>query len=242
VDDDPRVVDLLRGYLTMGGFAVEVATDADEGFRKVLDIQPAAITVDLVLPGADGWSLLERVRANQATADIPIIIVSVLDEQEKALALGVGYVAKPINRSALLAALDQHVHRPGPRAERPKVLAIDDDPMAMELIAAILEPQGYTVLRVNGGEEGLTLARQERPALVILDLTMPLLDGFTVAERLRSDPSTSAIPVLVFTARPIDEDESERLAGCISHLARKEEFRTTEFVELVRRLCPPVAA
>jgi CheY-like chemotaxis protein len=119
-----------------------------------------------------------------------------------------------------------------------KVLAIDDDPLALELIEAVLGPEGYVVLKATGGREGVAIAQREHPALVILDLLMPELDGFWVVERLRADPATVAIPIVILTSRSMDPAERDRLNGKISHLARKGAFNRTEFVDMVRRLCP----
>jgi len=151
-------------------------------------------------------------------------------------------LVKPVNRDELLATLRRFTaDGRGPSAPC-KVLAIDDEPLALELIEAILVPQGFTVLRATGGEEGMMKAQSERPALIILDLLMPEMDGFTVAERLRGNPATAKIPIVVLTSKSISREEKERLNSHISHLARKAEFSRVEFVELVRRLCQPEVA
>ena len=144
---------------------------------------------------------------------------------------------KPVNRDALLAPLRRFT-LPATAPEEPAtVLAVDDDPLAIELIEAVLAPEGYTVLKATGGEEGVALARQERPALVILDLLMPEVDGFAVVERLRADPATATIPIVILTSKTMTREERERLHGQITYLARKAEFSRAAFVELVRGLC-----
>jgi CheY-like chemotaxis protein len=118
------------------------------------------------------------------------------------------------------------------------VLAIDDDPLALQLIEAVLGSEGYVVLKATGGQEGIAIAQREQPALVILDLLMPEVDGFEVVKRLRADPATAAIPIVVLTSRTMDPQEKDQLNGKISHLARKATFSRPDFVELVRGLCP----
>jgi len=146
---------------------------------------------------------------------------------------------KPVKRDELLATLRRFTAN-GQSPDAPlKVLAIDDDPLALELIEAILHPQGFTVLRAMGGEEGMMKAESERPALIILDLLMPEMDGFTVAERLRGNPATAEIPIVVLTSKSISPTEKQRLNSHITHLARKAELKQAEFAELVRRLCQP---
>jgi CheY-like chemotaxis protein len=117
------------------------------------------------------------------------------------------------------------------------VLAIDDDPRALELIEAVLGPEGYEVLKATSGQEGVAIAQREQPALVILDLLIEV-DGFWVVERLRADPATVAIPIVILTSRSMDPTERDQLNGKISYLARKGAFNRADLVNLVRSLCP----
>ena len=238
VEDDQAAIDLLTIYISGAGFNVVVARDGEEGLTMARSLHPAGITLDISLPRLDGWDFLAQIKGDSSTADIPVIVVSMLDERGKGFALGAAdYLVKPVNRNELLATLGRFTaNGQGPNAPY-KVLAIDDDLLALELIEATLLPQGFTVLRASSGEEGMMKAQSERPALIILDLLMPEMDGFTVAERLRADPATAEIPIVVLTSKSITQPEKERLNSHISHLARKAEFSRVEFVELVRRLC-----
>jgi signal transduction histidine kinase/DNA-binding response OmpR family regulator/HAMP domain-containing protein len=234
VEDDPNAVALLSLYLQGAGFQVVVAGDGEEALQMARILHPDGITLDIFLPRVDGWDFLARAKADPELADIPVVIVSMLDERGKGFALGAAeYLVKPVDRDLLLATLQRLVAR-GPA----KVLAIDDDPMAINLVQAVLGPQGFTVLKATGGEEGIALARQEHPALVILDLMMPGVDGFTVVERLRADPATAAIPIVILTAKTMTDEDKARLNGQISYLAEKGQFSPAAFVELVRRFCP----
>ncbi len=158
-----------------------------------------------------------------------------LDERGKGFALGAAdYLVKPVSRDALLATLHRFTAGSKVQDGATKVLAVDDDPMALELLQAILQPAGYTVVTAAGGEEGVAAARRECPDLVILDLLMPDIDGFTVVERLRANPATSAIPIIILTSKAMSEAEKARLNGQISYLAQKGQFKRAAFVELVR--------
>ncbi|MBC8160693.1 MAG: response regulator [Roseiflexaceae bacterium] len=163
-----------------------------------------------------------------------------LDEPGKGFALGAAdYLVKPVSRETMLAALRRSALVASVPRGSTKILVIDDDPLAVELIEAVLQPEGYTVLKATGGEAGVALARQEVPALVILDLLMPEMDGFAVVDQLRAEPITASIPIMILTAKTMSPAEKERLNGRISYLARKAEFDRAALVELVRGFCHP---
>jgi len=238
VEDDPGAIELLTVYLTSAGFNVAVAHDGEEGLAMARSLRPAGITLDIGLPRLDGWDLLALIKGDRETANIPVIIVSMLDERGKGFALGAdGYMLKPVDREDLLSTLKRLTDQ-GRNANEPcKVLAIDDDPVAIELIEAVLTPAGFAVLRATGGEEGISKARLELPSLIIVDLLMPEVDGFTVVKRLRADPATAAIPIVVLTAKSIGREDKERLNSQISYLVEKTGFSRGAFVDLVRRVC-----
>ena len=210
VEDDEHAIDLLSLYVAEAGFDVAVARNGEEGLELARRLHPCGIILDIFLPGLDGWEFLARAKADPEIADVPVIIVSMIDERGKGLALGAAdYLVKPVARGELLEALA----RVTPLPAHGKVLAIDDDPMALELVGAVLEPEGYTVFMARSGEEGLALARAELPDVVLLDLLMPEVDGFTVVERLKDDPATSSIPIVILTSKtltPEDEEVTQR--------------------------------
>jgi signal transduction histidine kinase/CheY-like chemotaxis protein len=240
VEDDPQAAELLRVYLEGAECRAEVAWDGEEGFTKAVQLHPALITLDLLLPKVDGWDLLVRLKKETETREIPVVIVSIVEERGKGFALGASdYLVKPVGREELMNALQRVSLRQLRQREEITILAIDDDPMAVELVEAILTGEGFRVLRAYSGEEGLTIAQRDIPALIILDLLMPEVDGFTVVEQLRSDPVTTAIPIIILTSKSLTPDEKERLNGKIAYLARKGEFSRAAFVELVRGLMEP---
>jgi CheY-like chemotaxis protein/anti-sigma regulatory factor (Ser/Thr protein kinase) len=243
VEDNRQAVDLLTLYLEGDGFAVAVASDGEAGLALARELHPSAIVLDILLPHVDGWDFLARAKADPAIAAIPVVIVSMLDERGKGFALGAAdYLVKPVLREALLATLERVTQHDLAARRGARVLAIDDDPMALELIDAILRPEGYTVLKATGGADGIQLARLEHPGLVILDLLMPEMDGFAVVERLRGDSTTADIPIVILTSRGMAQEDKDRLNGQITLLAHKGEFSRIAFADIVRSLCPATVA
>jgi CheY-like chemotaxis protein len=189
-----------------------------------------------MLPRVDGWDFLAQAKADSDIANIPVIIVSILDERGKGIALGAAeYLVKPVDRDYLLDAVHHLTLIPKRSSDfSAKVLVIDDDLLAIELVEAVLQPEGYTILRATNGEHGIALAQQEAPSMIILDLLMPGIDGFAVVEQLRASLSTASIPIIVLTAKTMTREEKERLNGQISLLAQKAEFNRAAFVASVR--------
>jgi signal transduction histidine kinase/CheY-like chemotaxis protein len=238
IEDDAAAVNLLRRYLDGAGYEVVVATDGEAGLELARRFRPFAITLDVLLPDFDGWDFLAQAKADPSIAHIPVVIVSMVDERGKGFALGAAdYLVKPVAGEELLAAL-RRLAPSGQTGTQPTVLAIDDDPIALNLIEMVLAPAGYHVLKAGGGKEGIELAERELPSLIILDLLMPEVDGFAVAERLQASESTRAIPIFVLTSRSMTVEDKERLRGRITYLAAKGQFDTNAFVALVRSLCP----
>jgi CheY-like chemotaxis protein len=237
VEDNPQSIELLTLYLESAGFQVVVAGDGEDGLAQVARHRPAAILLDILLPRLDGWEFLNRIKADPKQADIPVIIISMVDEPGKGYALGAAkYLQKPVDRDELIVTL-RRVTAVDTAVHPPRVLAIDDDPLALELIEAVLQPEGYIVLKATSGAAGIALAKDEHPAVVILDLLMPEVDGFAVVDQLRAIPATADTPILILTSKSMSAREQERLKGRIDFLARKAEFSRAAFVDLVRRLC-----
>jgi signal transduction histidine kinase/CheY-like chemotaxis protein len=232
VEDDRRSFDLLRVYLEAAGARVVSARDGREGLDTVRRLSPAGVILDILLPGIDGWEVLAQLKADPGTAAIPVIVVSMLDERGRGFALGAAeYLVKPVGKEQLLAAL----YRAAAMPERTHtVVAIDDDPLAIELVRASLEPEGWTVLGAATGQEGLALIRERPPSAVLLDLLMPGMDGFEVVEALRAEPATKSVPVVILTSKSMTRQDKERLQGRITYVARKTEFDLSGLAGLLR--------
>jgi DNA-binding response OmpR family regulator len=239
IEDDPSSAELLTVHLHGAGFEVVVARDGAEGLDLARRIRPSGIVLDLMLPRVDGWDVLAQAKADPVLRETPIVVVSMLDERGRGFALGAAdYLLKPIEAGTLLATLRRVIRTVGGQVT---LLAIDDDPLATELLRVSLAPAGFTVLTAGGGTEGLEMARLAQPELIILDLMMPDVDGFAVIEGLRADPRTATIPIVVLTSKSMTAEEKARLNGRISHLARKSDFDRAELLALIQRLCPMAA-
>ena len=232
VEDDRRSFDLLRVYLEAAGARVVSAGDGEEGLDTIRRLSPAGVVLDILLPGIDGWDVLAQLKADPGTAAIPVIVVSMLDERGRGFALGATeYLVKPVGKEQLLAALYRAAAMP---EQKHMVVAIDDDPLAIELVRASLEPEGWTVLGAATGQQGLALIRERKPSAVLLDLLMPGMDGFEVVEALRADPHTKSVPVVILTSKSMTPQDKERLQGRITYVARKTEFDLSGLAGLLR--------
>ena len=234
VEDDRRSSELLTLYLRGAGVEVVTAFDGEEGLALIRRLRPTGVVLDIRLPKLDGWDLLALLKADPATAPIPVIIVSMLDERGKGFALGAAeYLVKPVGRDDVLSALARVTVLP----DRDRlVVAIDDDRLAVDLVRAVLEPEGWTVLGATSGDEGLALATARQPAVVLLDLLMPGMDGFALVDALRRAEATRDIPIIVLTSKSMTTQDKDRLNGQISYVARKAEFDSAALLSLVERV------
>ena len=240
VEDDPAAAKLLSIYLIEAGFSVEVAADGNAAFEKAAALRPALITLDIMIPKSDGWELLTRLKADQATASIPVVVVSIVDEPGRGFSLGAAdYLLKPVDRE-VLARVMQRVVRNNARNQRGRsVLVIDDDPVILELMEAVLRPEGFEVLKAKDGRHGLQIARERNPDLVVLDLLMPEMNGFEVVDEMHGSPETASIPIVVLTNKSLSREEKDRLNGRIIAIRQKGEFHREDFVAQVRSLLKP---
>ena len=240
VEDDRRSLELLTLYLSSAGVEIVAARDGQEGLETIRRVGPAAVVLDLRLPKLDGWDLLALLKADPSTSAIPVVVVSMLDERGRGFALGASeYLVKPVGRDEVRAALARVASLPGLEGT---VVAIDDDPRALELVRAVLEPEGWTVVRAAGGPEGIALVREHHPAVVLVDLLMPEMDGFAVVDAIRADPMTASTPIIVLTSKSMTAEDKERLHGQISFVAAKGDFDPAGLVSLVQRATMTPAA
>ncbi len=232
VDDDPDVISLFRRYLEDQGYQVIGATDAVEALRLAWEEHPYAITLDIILPGEDGWTVLRALKEDSATRDIPVIICSVVQDEDTGFSLGAAdYLTKPVDREALLSALE--------RLRRPvcRIVLIDDDAETLEWMTRLLEKEGgYQVFAASTGRDGLQAIQENPPDLIILDLLMPEMDGFEVLARIKGDQRTRSIPIIVVTAKELTPEDEFRLNGQMALLLRKGLFRTEDLLADVARV------
>ena len=215
-----HAVDLIANYLGSTEHRLIRASTGMEGIAAARQHRPGAILLDILLPDVDGWEVLRQLKADPELSQIPVVVVTVVDERKLGLALGAAdYLLKPIDRDALLRALDRCL--PFAKVMSPNVLAIDDDPATLEILRHVLEPAGARLVTADGGRAGLERAREGGLDLVICDLLMPEVDGFEVIAQLKAREETAATPILVLTGHELTAADKERLNGQVIGFCEK---------------------
>jgi PAS domain S-box-containing protein len=206
VEDDLQACHLMREHLAAGGYDMAHAGTGEEALRLAGSLQPAAITLDVLLPDANGMDVLARLKATRATSNIPVVIVSVTDDRPLGLSLGAAeFFVKPVSAEKLLDALARV--RTRAQHEIQEVLVVDDEAAARESIRATLAPRGYAVRTTASGEEALRLIKERPPDVAIVDLTMPGMSGFELVSVLRQNPTTRGLPICIYTAKDLSATE-----------------------------------
>jgi signal transduction histidine kinase/CheY-like chemotaxis protein/CHASE3 domain sensor protein len=246
VEDDPAARELLGVYLAEAGYRVESVSRVEDVATRVRAVKPIAITLDLVLDGELRWSALEQLKAGPETRDIPIVIVSIVDERATGLALGASdYLLMPVSRQALLAAIQGALDGAWPPDRPLRILAVDDQREALELIEAVLENTEHQLMLATSGAEALQLLKRHHPDIMIVDLMMAPVSGFDVIAAVVSDPATSDVPIIVLTAHDLTAGDRARLSGHATAVLSKTELKRAQFLQelqrAVRRRTSPVA-
>jgi signal transduction histidine kinase/DNA-binding response OmpR family regulator len=240
VDDDPEVVRSVRSYLEDEGLAVLSASTAAEGASLAADRHPDVILLDLLLPDQSGLELLQVLKRDRATARIPVLVISIMNDAVKGLTMGAAdYLVKPVDKPAVVSAVRRLLDGQG--AHEPTVLVVDDEHDTAELIRDTLRGEGLRTQVAHHGRQALELIARKRPDLVILDIMMPEMSGFEVLEALARDEKTAAIPVLVLTARGDESDARRGLAlGAKRYMSKPFDLRAL-IAEVRRHLGGPAA-
>ena len=234
VEDEDEAYENLRAYLQSAGYVPIRARTGEEAVQLARVIRPLAITLDVVLPEMDGWHVLRELKADSATAAIPVIIVSMLENRELAMALGAqDYFVKPIDWPRLMRRLAELTRSVGRGA---RLLLVDDDPSVHEMLGAELTKAGYVLDTAASGAEGLDRAEALRPDVIILDLIMPGMSGFELAERLRQGETTSRIPIVVLTAKELTPEDREQLRHAVNDLVMKGSASGSRLIRAIRSL------
>ncbi len=226
VEDDAEAYEAIASALAEASFIPLRARSGEEAVMLAQALRPDAVTLDLVLPGLDGWGVLKALKGDERTRRIPVVIVSVVDSRDLGFALGAdGYFLKPVDGAELVSRLEELLE--GRRRGETTILVVDDDPQVHELLDSFLLASGFETVHALTGEEALERARATSPSLIVLDLMMDGMDGFEVASRLSEDPATSAMPILVLTARDLTLEDRTRLAGKVAALVAKGDPAST---------------
>jgi signal transduction histidine kinase/DNA-binding response OmpR family regulator len=236
IEDEPRSAELIAIYLSQAGYRVAHAADGETGLRLAGELKPSAITLDIMLPKKDGWQVLNALKENPDTRDIPVIVSSMVDEKIMAHDLGaVDYVLKPLDRKELMVKLEALKSSGRLQSAASRILVIDDHAKTLDLIYAFLEHHGYDVQGTTSGAAGLELMKANRYDAVILDLMMPEMSGFDVLDEMNRHPWGKEIPVIVYTAKDVSAEEQARLGERIAGLVSKGES-SRDLLDALHRL------
>ena len=232
IDDDPNALILLKQNLEDEGYYVMGASNPEEGIRKAKEIHPFAITLDILMPQKDGWGVLSELKADPATRDIPIIVISIIDNKELGFNLGAfDYLVKPFEKEAISAVL-QRIH--GVPSKR--VLVVDDESATVDLLTQILQDEGYQVTGTYSGEEALSALDTSPQDIILLDLVMPEMDGFEVIQRVKANPRWKDIPIIVVTAKDLTDSDWRFLNRSIDRIIQKSGIDRESLMKEVRSL------
>jgi CheY-like chemotaxis protein len=233
IDDDPTVHDLMRRFLTKEGFRVAIAPGGKEGIQLAKELKPDLITLDVLMAETDGWSVLTTLKADPDTADIPVIILTMFDDKEMGFALGASdYMTKPINRDRLVTVLRKHHYGHGPS----QVLVVEDEPSIRQMVRRVLEKEGWIVREAENGKAGLRAVAENRPAVILLDLMMPVMNGFDFVKELRKNKEWHDIPIVILTAKDLTVEDRQQLKGNVERVYQKGEYNRDQLLNEVREL------
>jgi len=230
IDDDPAVLQLTQRYLSKEGFHVLLAQGGEQGLAIAKAEKPDAITLDLLMPEVDGWAVLKQLKQDSSTSDIPVVLISMLDEQEAGIALGASdYLTKPIDRQRLAEALRRVV----PGLASPQVLVVEDERLQRDLLVRELRRENCSVVEADNGLTALAAMEKQRFDLILTDLMMPEMDGFEYVARIRDHEEWKEIPVIVVTAMDVPTDDKKKLQGLAAEVINKEYFDRNELLKLL---------
>ena len=231
IDDDPTVHDLVQRFLSKEGLKMIAAKSGEEGIRLAKELHPAVITLDVLMPGMDGWAVLTELKADPALSEIPVIMLTIMDEKQMGYALGAAdYLTKPIDWDRLVAILQRYdcARPPCP------LLVVEDDPVMRDMLRRRLEKEDWTVIEAENGRVALERMTERQPELILLDLMMPEMDGFQFLDEIRKRKDWHAIPVIVVTAKELSAEDRQRLNGSVEKILQKGAYSREDLIREVR--------
>ncbi len=237
IDDDANVHRLIERTLKDEGYTLRFAFNARDGLRLARELRPAAITLDVMMPETDGWTALSSLKADPDLASIPVIMVTIVGEKELGFALGASeYLLKPIDRARLVQVLKRYLRDP----VNGRVLIVEDDANLREMLRRTLEAEKWEVAEAEHGRAALEQIRARKPAVILLDLMMPVMDGFELLAELHKREEWRSIPVVVITAMDLSPEDRQRLAGLTQRIVEKGACARTELAREIRSLIEPL--
>ena len=238
IDDDASQRDLMRRYLVAEGFSVEMASDGEEGLRLARRLRPLAITLDVMMPGIDGWSMLSRLKADPTLQGIPVIMLTMVDDKKRGYALGAAnYMTKPVDRKGLSEILRKY----SCSTPRCSALLVEDDESTRQMIRSVLEKSGWAVMEAENGKVALERVAENPPALIIIDLVMPVMDGIEFVCELHRNQDWSSIPMIVLTSEDLSQGDLHLLNGNVHAVLDKRGRPRKELMKEVGRLLSALA-
>ena len=240
IDDDPQVISLYERYLNPQGYYVVPLTDPSKAKDRILELKPFAVTLDIMMPKKDGWSVLMDLKSDPVTRDYPVIICSIIEQADKGFSLGAAdYLVKPILEDDLVHALD----RLNKNGKIRQVLVIDDDPNDLRLMEKIISTSGrYKAILAEGGRKGWEALNTNAPDAIILDIFMPDMDGFTILEKLHEDPLLRNIPVLVVSGGGLTNEQQKQLRDYGQRLITKGSLKEGELLSNIEESLKQITA
>ena len=233
IDDDQEIRDLLKRFLESDGFHVVTASSGEEGLRLAKRDRPIAITLDILMPVMDGWAVLKSLKDDSELAQIPVVIISIIEDKSLGYALGVSdYLTKPTDRHRLVKILERFQSQQRGR----RVLVVEDDQNTRELLCRMLENEQWAVTEAENGQVALDRIRENRPELILLDLAMPVMDGFQFVRELRKETAWQTIPIIVITGKDLTEQDNRELAGSVPTILEKGAYSRDELLQEVSNL------
>lgn len=232
IDDEGSAREVIARTLAREGFEVIDAPSGEDGLRLAREARPDLITLDLMMPGQDGWGVLQALKSDPALAEIPVVIVTMLDDRNVGFSLGASdYLVKPVERETLVRSVRRYVQG----SRRGPILLVEDDAATRAWLGRMLRREGCTVLEAENGRTALACLETARPALVILDLVMPEMDGFEFVDELHQRAASEDVPVIVLTAKDLTAEDRKRLTGQVRRVLQKGVHPKEELVEEVHR-------
>ncbi|HNB88516.1 MAG TPA: GAF domain-containing protein, partial [Anaerolineales bacterium] len=240
IDDDPDAVYLLQETLNTNEFEVVGARSGMDGHRLARQLMPDAILLDILIPDKDGWQVLHDLKVDERTANIPVILLTIVDKKALGFRLGASaYLLKPLNPREVIDTLSRVTKKIG--RTHIHVLVVDDDPHISDMLKQILPASEFDLRSAEDGVQGLESVAMSVPDVLLLDIMMPRLDGFGVIKRLRANPATRELPIIVISAKELTDDEAARLKESVAFIMRKQGFDGEKLVEEIRSVAhlPP---
>jgi signal transduction histidine kinase/CheY-like chemotaxis protein len=232
IDDDAEVIDLLRRYLIPEGYSVRGVGSGEEGVRLAQELQPAVITLDIMMPEKDGWQVLRELKNNPATKDIPVIIHSIIENRPLALSLGaLDVIAKPSEPKKVLSVVERAC-----RSKNQPIMIVDDNQDFADSLKILLETEGYRAVTMYSGENALKDIENINPSLLFLDLLMPGMDGFTVVKKLRSQERWRDLPIVIVSGAEITDGQRKSLDNITQQFIEKSQFSKEVISSTIKRI------